>query len=292
MAIDSFATLWSARIYENWKNTPGIYRSLVSDVSDQVDGANKVNLTNLDGSTITTGTYSQDTDIDIENTPTDTDATLELTESVYTNIYVDRLAQAKMQPQILDNFARRGSEKMNEVMDSYLKTQILAGVGNTQKISSGVLFPSDLSTLTAANITAITEKILDAVYLMDVNHWPTTSRSVVIGPGLKFVLTKYLVQKGVAPADSVQGSGLQSIENLLGMRVRLDSDLELADAANDVIAIFSNPQSLYFAQTIDDVRVYEPEKRFGSSVKWLSLYGSQKAFGSSDKNVIIYQASS
>lgn len=291
MAIDSFATIWSARIFENWRKIPGIYRPLVSDVSDQVIGGNKVNLTNLDGSSITTSDYAQDTDINVEDTPVDTDATLELSNSKYQNIYVDDLAEAKTQPTILNNYAARGAEKMSLTIDNYIKAQLLAGIGTTEKVNSGFLFPADIHTLTDAQAKEFAQSIISAVYRCDINNWPVADRRCVISPGAKYALTRYLLEKGVSPSDSVQGGGLAQISSLLGMSTSLDSGIQLADTVNDLIMIITNSKSLYFAQTINSVETYRPEKRFGTSVKWLSLYGAKKAYGTSDKNVIIVQAS-
>ena len=274
--IDSFATLWSARIYENWRLIPGIYRPLVSDVSDQVIGGNKVNLTNLDGSSITTSDYAQDTDINVEDTPVDTDATLQLSNSKYQNIYVDDLAEAKTQPTILNNYAARGAEKMSLTIDNYIKAQLLAGIGTTEKVNSGFLFPADIHTLTDAQAKEFAQSIISAVYRCDINNWPVADRRCVISPGAKYALTRYLMEKGVSPSDSVQGGGLAQISSLLGMSTSLDASIELADTVNDLIMIITNSKSLYFAQTINSVETYRPEKRFGTSVKWLSLYGAKK----------------
>ena len=292
MSIDSFSTLWAARLFENWRHTPGVWRNLASDVSGLVNGANKVNLTNLDGSSITTGDYVQDTDITAAaDTPTDTDATLELNQSKFQRIFVDDLAVAKTQFEILNNYAARGAEKMSQTIDSYIKTQILADVADTEKVDSGFLFPASISALTNAQAQTLAEELLQVAYQADVNHWPVADRRCVLSSAGKYAINRYLMNKGVNSSDTPKGAGLQSIESLLGMPVYLDSEnLEYPDAANDIIAVFANSKALYFAQSINSVEVIRPENRFGDMVKWLSLYGSQKAFGSSDKNVIILRA--
>ena len=290
--IDSFSTLWAARLFENWRHTPGVWRNLASDVSGLVNGANKINLTNLDGSSITTGDYTQDTSISTDpDVPSDSDQTLELNQSKFQRIYVDDLAQAKVQFEILNNYAARGAEQMSNTIDQYIKTQILADVADTEKVDSNFLFPASISAVTNANATTIAEKLLEVAYKADTLHWPVADRRCVLSSAGKYAINKYLMTKGVNSSDTPKGAGLQSIESLLGMPVYLDSEnLEYPDAANDVIAVFANSKALYFAQTINSVEVIRPEARFGDMVKWLSLYGSQKAFGSSDKNVIILRA--
>ena len=289
--ITQFNTTWSGRVFSNYRDFPGVWRQSATDVSSEFSNSNKYNLVNLDGSSITVNSYTADTDVSGDpDVATDSSATLELTESESIRIYLDDLHVAQISFDAMNVFAQQAAEKLSAKIDEHLKAQILAGVATAQKVSSGVLFPADMSTLTTAQITSITEKIFDVNLLADTNFWPS-DRVAVIGPHMLYILRKFLANKGVSPSDSVQGSGLESISNLLGFSVVVDKSLPIPDSANDPIAIFVNPQSLFFAQKIASVEVIRPEKRYGDLVKMLALYGSKKAYSTSDKNVIVYQAS-
>ena len=293
MSITQFNTTWSSRVFSNYRDIPGVWRQAATDLSSEFSNSNKYNLVNLDGSSISVVDYVADTDVQGNpDVATDESQTLELNQSKSIRIYLDDIHSAITSFDAMNVFAQRAAEKMSATIDAHLKAQILADVATAQKVSSGTLFPDDLSTLTTAQIASITEKIFDLSLIADTNFWPA-QRTLIIGAHLKYVIQKYLANKGVQASDSVQGAGLSAISNLLGFNVAVDAGgIELPDTANDVIAVAVNPQSLFFAQKIASVEVIRPEKRYGDLVKMLSLYGSQKAFGSSDKNTIIYQASS
>ena len=283
MALDSSATIWSARLYEQYRQIPGLYRQLFEDVSSEIPYGEKLKITSIDQSSITISDYTSDADWSTDaNTPSDHDFDLDLDQKKRFEIFIDRVTHKEIRPQIIDAYSLMAAEKMAAQIDSYCKGKILAS-GHIE-VSSGFLFPASLNMLTDDNCEDIAEKLLEVLEKGDTNFWPSEGRVLVISPALKYALLKYMMKQGTSPSDRPEGGGLAQISSLVGYRALLDPTLDIPDTSGDTIAIAVNPQMGKFAQTISDVSVFEPEKRFGVAIKGLNVYGAVRTFNSASNS--------
>ena len=174
MSITNHGEKYKARIEENFYKD-SLYLRVVDNLSSEIQSrANKLNISDLEGSSFTIVDYVKDTAItQAMDTGTDAQHTLEINKSKAGREYIDLKDSRQFQSnQLIDVLSKRASRKMIAQVDSDIKT-VLFKTGDFTTANKNLATTANFSDTTTENfVDKLIEDILDCVELGDRLHWP------------------------------------------------------------------------------------------------------------------------
>lgn len=262
--IQNFArVIWSAAIMQGLKKTH-VFGSLANtDYMGTIQNlGDKVRI--LGVSDIDVSQYTRDTDIasptDLQDAATD----LVIDQAYYFNFKANDVDAIQAKPKLLLQTTQLAGYKFRDKVDQYF-----AGLwqdSGYQLYSSGTT-PYNVNSLNADDI------LLSASETFGTNNVPKEGRYMVIPEWFhsKLVLSG-LVTK--TQNDELYANGF--IQRVLGWDLFLSNNLSQASADTDVRIIAGiKGQSTSFADSINSIEAYRPEKRFEDAVKGLYIFGGK-----------------
>jgi hypothetical protein len=276
MAINNFIPqIWSARILESLRKAlvyaqPQImnrdYEGEINEAGDTV----KIN--NIGDPTIFD--YTKNSDMPGAETLNDTQKTLTITQAKAFNFQVDDVDKAQQQPKVMDFALSRAAYRLADITDQYVGAQLLAGatLNSIGTDALPIVAPTPTSGATGAY-----EQLVDLSVKLDEQNVPSEGRWVVIPPWYHGVLVKDQRFVSYAAVDVLYN---RQVGEAAGFSVLVSNNVPTVaapmGAANQVIrhkVLAGHNMAMTFADQINQVEAYRPEKRFGDAVKGLHLYG-------------------
>lgn len=268
--------IWSAIILEKLRKAlvfgqAGVvnkdYEGEISTVGDTV----KIN--SISDPTISD--YTKNTDMDSPETLNDSQKTLTITEAKSFNFQVDDIDKAQQQPKVMNFALGRAGYRLADVADQFIASQMAAGstdnVIGTQ--ASPIVQPTP-----SAGVDGAYEQLVDLSVMLDEANVPTESRWVVIPPWYHGVLVKDQRFVSYAAVDVLYN---RQVGQAAGFMVMSSNNVPqvtpggsgTAPTTNRDIVLAGHEMAFSFAEQINSVEAYRPEKRFADAVKGLHLYG-------------------
>ncbi len=268
MSIDNFIPeIWSARLLENLTKTLVYGQPTVvnTDYEGEISGLGSVVKINSIGE-ITVGDYVKNQTIGEPQVLDGTQLTLVIDQSKYFNFLVDDIDKAQQKPKVMDAAMRDAAYRLAEHADRYI-------AGLYVGAPAANLIGSDTTPIAPTAETAY-EYLVDLGTVLDENNVPRTSRWVVVPPWFYGLLLKddRFVGNGSDMAGQVLRNG--EVGQAAGFTVLVSNNVPNTAGAQYKIMAGSNI-AISYAEQINTVEAYRPEKRFADAVKGLHLYGAK-----------------
>ncbi len=268
MALESFIPeIWSARLMANLQKflvygQDGVvnrdYEGEIRQMGDTV----RINSIGP----ITVGTYTKNTDIEPPETLTDAQTVLTIDQSKYFNFQVDDVDRAQQNPKVMDAAMTEAAYGLRDVADQYIAS-FYTGVaaGNTIGDDTTPIVPTK---------TDAYEHLVDLGVILTDAKVPLDGRWVIVPPWFYGLLLKDDRFIDASKAGTTEGLRNGQVGRAAGFDV-LQSHNVPNTAGTKYKIIAGHPMAISYAEQINKVEAYRPEKRFADAVKGLHLYGAK-----------------
>ena len=281
MAIEGFiSTIWSARLLANLEKSfvYGQPNVINRDYEGEIKGkGSTVKITSIGD--ITIGDYTKDSDIADPQALADAQATLNITQSKYFNFAVDDVSAAQMSPSLMDGAMKQSAYNLSDVADQFIAATMVAGVATANKIGSSAtgIVPST----TEGSGTMAWDYLLQLGTALSVANVPKQGRWAIVPP--------WFVERLAGDKRFSDASASGSTDALLNGMVKRAAGFDILESNNcpkvagtggengktDYAILAGTPIATTFADSVNKVEAYRPEKRFADAVKGLHVYGAK-----------------
>jgi len=267
MSVDTFIKeVWAARLLENLRKAQVFVQSGVVNRDYEGDIANAGDTVRIQAiGAVTIGTFTKNTDIAAPETLTDAETTLLIDQAKYFNFQVDDVDKRQIAVNLIDGAMREAAYGLRDVADQ-LVAGLYASAGSA--VGSSGSPKTDLGTATNAYV-----HLVELAIELDKKDVPTDGRWVVVPPWYhgKLLLDDRFVKSGVDSAAGVLANG--EVGQAAGFRI-LKSNNVSNDATTWRIPAGTDA-AISYAEQINKVEAFRPERRFADAVKGLHLYGAK-----------------
>lgn len=266
MAFTNFIPeVWSARLLEHLDKVH-VYAGLMNrDYEGDIRAyGDTVHINQVGDITISDYTGS-----DI-SAPQELDSTmldLVIDKAKYFNFQIKDVNNAQSNPKLVDAAMQRASYGMNDVIDQYLASLLLAGVDK-----DNVLYgDADAVTPTSANAY---DYLVDLGVVLNEANVPMMGRWVVVPPWFHGLLLKdpRFVGNGTGYSQAVLQGGL--VGEAAGFQIHLSNNVPNTSGAKYKVIAGTNAAGA-FAEQLVELEAYRLEKNFSDAVKGLHVYGAK-----------------
>lgn len=214
---------------------------------------------------VTVGDYTRNTNLSDPETLTDATRTLVIDRSKFFNFQIDDLDKAQQNPKVMQQAMVEAAYALRNAADSYI-------AGLYTGVQAGNTIGNDTTPKVPTKADAY-EYLVDLGTILDENNVPEEGRWVVVPPwyhGLMLKDDRFI--HATAQGDAVISNGV--IGQAAGFTVLTSNNVPNTSGTKyKVIAGYSG--ALSYAEQINQVEGYRPEKRFADAVKGLHLYGAK-----------------
>lgn len=266
MALDNFIPeIWSARLLEN------LHKSLIfgqegvvnRDYEGEIRAFGDTVRINSIGP-ISVGNYIKNTDIPAPDVLAGEQEVLAIDQAKYFNFLIDDIDKAQQNPKVMDNAMAEAAYALADVADQYIASLYT---------DAGSAIGDDTTPIAPTAETAY-ETLVSASIRLDENNIPKAGRFVVVPPwfyGLLLTDDRF-VKVGSAMSDQVLRNG--QVGQAAGFTIYESNNI--ANTTGTLYKIVAgSPMAITFAEQINTIEAYRPEKRFADAVKGLYLYGAK-----------------
>lgn len=187
---------------------------------------------------------------------------LKIDQAKYFNFQIRDIDNAQSNPKVVDAAMQRAGYGINDVVDCYLASLLLAGAQAE-------------STVTASSVTAETayDYLVDLGVILNEHNVPMLGRWVVIPPWFHGLLLKdpRFVSNGTGDSQAILQGGW--VGEAAGFKIHLSNNVPL-DGSNYCIIAGTNAAGS-FAEQLVELEAYRLEKNFSDAVKGLHVYGAK-----------------
>ncbi len=266
MAFSNFIPeIWSARLLDHMDKVH-VYANLMNrDYEGDIKSYGDTVHINLLGE-ITINDYSG-SDISDPEELDSTQQNLEIDKAKYFNFMVKDIDNAQSNPKLVDAAMVRASYNMNDVIDQYLASLLLAGTA-----TANVLY-SDTTVITPTSANAYDYLVDLGVKLSECNV-PMYGRWVVVPPWYHGLLLKddRFVGNGTGYNQAVLQGGL--VGEAAGFQIHLSNNVPNTSGTKYKIIAGTAAAGAYAEQLVE-LEAYRVEKNFSDAVKGLHVYGAK-----------------
>lgn len=275
-SIDNFIPeLWSARIMLAL-NKALVYaqpRIVNRDYEGEIrDLGNTVKINSIGDPSIFD--YTKNVDMPGPETLSGDQKTLVIDQAKAFNFQVDDVDEVQQKPKVMDTALERAAYKLADIADQYIANELAAeGTVSTIGTDATPIVPTP-----TAGSTGAYEQLVDLSVKLDEQNVPTDGRWVVVPPWFHGMLVKdtrfisYGAQDTLYNRQVGQAAGFAILVSNNVPTVAAPGGAPNQTPRNKIIA--GHAMAATFAEQINQVEAYRPERRFGDAVKGLHLYGS------------------
>ena len=268
MAIDNFIPeVWSARLLMNLRKflVYGQAGVVNRDYEGEINQAGDTVRINSIGP-VTVGSYVKNTNIGDPETLTDAQQSLLIDQAKYFNFQVDDIDRAQQKPQVMDAAMQEAGYGLRDVADQFI-------AGLYTGVAAGNTVGDDTTPIVPTKTNAY-EYLVDLATMLTDAKVPQDGRWVVVPPwfyGLLLKDDRFVDASKSGSADALRNG---QVGRAAGFDV-LQSHNVPNTAGSKYKIIAGHPMAISYAEQINKVEAYRPEKRFADAVKGLHLYGAK-----------------
>jgi len=216
---------------------------------------------------VTIGNYSKATGLSDPEELDDASVTLDITQSKYFNFRIEDVDKAQMNVALMESATRDAAYGLAEVADEYIVAQMVAG-------AAGAVGADGSDKIFDGTTDIVTEELLAVKQVLDEANCPMEGRFVVIPPWV----IRWLLQEDalVNPVWSgVEGAMLNGeVAKLFGFRI-LQSNNVPNTAGDHYKVVAGVARATTFADSVNEVEGYRPDKFFADALRGLHVYGAK-----------------
>lgn len=259
--------VWSAQLLNSLKasliygQTGVINRNYEGEISGFGDTV-KINTIG----TVTVGDYTKNTDMSAPQDLSGTQTTLTINQSKYFNFQIDDVDKAQTNPKLMSQAMVESAYALRNAADKFIASTMVAGVKTGNTIGND----GTPETVTAENAIDL---LVDLGTILDEANVPEDGRWVILPPWYHAMIEKSpKFQYTSENMSSVVRNGV--VGRIAGFDVMKSNNVP--NTAKEKYKILAGHGiATTYAEQINDVEAYRPEKRFADAVKGLHLYGAK-----------------
>ena len=284
MALNNFIPeIWSARLLKHLDEDL-VFKQLVNtDYEGEIRNVGDTVRVNRIGD-IVVGSYTKDGEIASPQQLSGEQLVLKIDQFKYFNFYVDDVDSAQQNPKTMDDAMSRAAFALAREVDKYIaKLYTQAGV---KLDNSGAGY--QVGTGTGTGQKNPYDLVVDVVEQMDAHNIPGAGRWLVIPPWFHAMLLKSEEYK--LAFQDYKSTG--EIPTIAGIRILMSNNLpttKISSVEFSVLLAGTN-MAISFAQQLNKVEAYRPEKRFADAVKGLLLFGAKVFYPESLVSIVAKKA--
>lgn len=252
-------TLWSAEVLTSlkdqlvWGQEGIINRNYEGEVKGY---GSTVKINGLDG--ITVGKYTKNSDINAPEVLSDNTRELVVDQANYFNFLIDDVDKAQQNPKLMSSAMVEASFALKQEADKYIAKEI--ATATTKSITRDITTPAEAY-----------DVLVDLSVMLDEANVPEQGRFVVIPPFFEGMIKKdeRFVGVGDATDASIKLNGL--VGRVAGFNLIKANTVYVDSSKYHIVA--GHSMATTYADQINEVEAYRPEKRFADAVKGLYTYG-------------------
>lgn len=251
--------IWSAEVLLSLKNQLvwGQEGIINRNYEGEIKGfGSTVKINGIDG--ITVGKYTKNTDISAPEVLSDNTRELVVDQADYFNFLIDDVDQAQQNPNLMASAMAEASFALKQEADKYIAQQI--ATATTNKITHNITTPAEAY-----------DVLVDMSVMLDEKNIPEQGRFVVIPPWFEGLIKKDERFVGVGDATDAQVKLNGYVGHVAGFRLVKANTVHKVSETYHIVA--GHPMATTYADQINEVEAYRPEKRFADAVKGLYTYG-------------------
>jgi hypothetical protein len=216
------------------------------------------------------GNYVKNTDIADPEQLDDAQQELAIDQAKYFNFAVDDVDKAQTKPKVMGEAMKRSAYGLSNTADVFVAGRMAAAVPTDNLIGTEASPKTDLGTVTLAY-----DYLVDLGVLLDESDTPEDGRWVIVPPWFHGILNKddRFVKSGTPAGDAALRNG--RIGEAAGFTVLKSNNVPSTTATTKFKIIAGHDMATSYAEQLNEVEAYRPEKRFSDAVKGLHLYGGK-----------------
>lgn len=261
MAITNFiATIWSARVLENLRKEL-VFGDIVNrDYEGEIAGQGSTVKIGSIGA-VTIGNYDKNTGIGDPEQLNDSANQLVIDQAKFFAFRVDDVEAAQTKVDLIDAAMAEAAYGLADAADQYI-AGLYTGVDAVNTIG-------DDTTPIVPTASNAYDYLVDLAVKLDEANVPRANRFVVVPPWYHGLLVK---DARFTKNDTVLANG--RVGQAAGFDVRVSNNVpNTAGTKYKIMAGYKG--AITFADAIDEVEAYRPEKFFADAVRGLHLYGAK-----------------
>lgn len=265
MAITKFQrTIWSKKLNSALATITSLRNHCDFKYEGDIEGAKEVNILNVVRPTIRT--YVPGTDLVLE-VPTDADQVLKIDQFKYFNFAVQDIDKAQSTPGLMEELTKEATMGLTEEGDKYVATLVKAGVEDED-----APLAQSASTITISTTNVISSIEAGFAHLYSKNCKVTDTYHLEIDPQVFVVLREKLTELYTNNIEMAKKGYVGAYGNA---KVSIENLLPTSDATTAVYNILRTNKAIAFAEQINKVEAYRPEKAFSDALRALYVYGAK-----------------
>lgn len=222
---------------------------------------------------VTVKSYTKNADIDSPETLTDAQQVMTISEQDYFNFQIDDVDKAQQRPKIMSAAMAEASYAMRDHVDQFIAA-LHVNVSASNKLGTDAA--AKVPNLTQGDAQNIYNLIEDCGTLLSDSKIPKVSRWMVVPPWVAAMIAKDIkVSYGAAGSQIASNAILNGFVGHIGGFDILESHNVPNTAGAKYKILFGTNQGITFADQVNKVEAFRPEKRFADAVKGLHVYGAK-----------------
>lgn len=270
MAVTNFQqTIWSKSILKELKTITSLRNHC--DFKYEKDSKNAKEVKILSVTRPTIRTYVPGTEITLEGL-TDASQLLKLDQYRYFNFEVEDIDKAQSVPGLMEDASRQSALGLKEEGDKY----VASIVKTATEATSGALAQSSVIALTTSNAMASVEAGFTKLYE---NNVPVSEPLYLeVSPKVFTTYRQSLTELSTNNPEIIKKGAVGKINNaFVCIENLLPTGKKATGSTSDDVTynILRTGQAIAFAEQIDKVEAYRPEKAFQDALKGLYVFGAK-----------------
>lgn len=270
MALNNFIPqVWASRLLRNLKPAY-VYADLCNrDYEGDIRQAGDTVKINSIGA-VTVFDYAKNTDMPPPETLTDAQRLLVIDQAKAFNFQIDDVDAAQQQPKVMDEAMWEAAQALAQAADVFIASKYVdADAGN--------LIGSDAAPISITTPDAAYDQLVALRVALNAANVPQDGRFAVIPPWYEGLLLRdqRFVGYGTDPNRATLENG--AIGRAAGFDIRVSTNVPaVAVTGGTAYKVIAGSRIAWtFAEQVNKVEAYRPERRFADAVKGLHLYGAK-----------------
>ncbi|ADQ04401.1 hypothetical protein Calow_0833 [Caldicellulosiruptor owensensis OL] len=262
MAVTNFIpTIWSARLLENLQKRL-VYTNITNnDYEGDVKFGNAVKINAI--GRVNIFDYAKYTALPDPQVLDSTQQTLLIDQAKAFNFAVDDIDKAQANVNLMDAAMRQAAQDIKDVIDKFIASHYTYAANAI----------GDDTTPIVPTATTAYELLVDASTKLDEMDIPSDGRVAIVPPWFHGLLRKDdRFVKYTSEGQQVLRTGL--VGEAAGFQIFISNNVPNTTGTKYKI-LCGHPMAITFAQQIEKIEAYRPEKLFADAVKGLVVYGAK-----------------
>ena len=270
MALDNFIPqVWSARLLASLKKAlvygqPGIVnRDFEGEIREK---GNTVKINSIGA--VTVSDYTKNSDHAAPEALNDSDQVLVIDRAKMFNFQVDDVDRVQQMPSVMDQAMQEAAYALADSADQYIAA--LYANAHADNLIGSTGSPKSVTTASSAY-----DFLVDLGVLLTKANVPTGGRWAIVPPWYYGLMQKddRFVKAGTPATDAVLRNGI--IGEAAGFTVIQSNNVPNSGSDTLYRVMAGHSMAITFAEQVNKVEAFRPERRFADAVKGLHLYGAK-----------------